>query len=170
MFEFRGELDNRLIFGSSRSEECFGLLFLGLGVLTVTILWAGFSGEFEFTPVASELAFLVFYAFALGVVGILQLTKVVRIVFFKSERILYFKKGLKREQQWSFDDIETVELVSVGARHFVLRLRLREKGPLVLASGTKEKFLDAAKRIAETTERQLKYLTSDEARRENKRR
>lgn len=170
MFEFRGELDNRLIFGSSRSEEWFGLLFMGLGVLTITVVAAGLSGEFEFTPVAIVMAPVMFYALAFGLVGIVLLSRAVRIVFFKSERILYFKKGLKRERQWSFDDIDAVELISVGAHSSVLRLRMKEQEPVVLASGSKAKFLNAAQRIAEATERPLRYLTSEEARRENARR
>lgn len=170
LFEFRGELDNRLIFGSSRSEEWFGLLFLGLGVVTLTVLVAGFSGEFEFTPFAAMMAPMIFNALALGLAGIVLLVRSVRIVFFKSERIVYFKKGLKREQQWSYDDVEAVELIAVGTNSSVLRLRLMAKEPLVLASGNKERLYHAAKRIAETTERQLKYLSSEEVRRENERR
>ncbi|MCK6471348.1 MAG: hypothetical protein L6R28_06350 [Planctomycetes bacterium] len=166
MFEFRGELDNRLVFGSSRSEEWFGLFFIGLGILTITVLVAGFSGEFEFTPVAAVVAPIFFYAVALGLVGIILLAKAVRIVFFKSERILFFKKGLKRERQWSFDEIDAVELVAIGSSSSVLRLRIKGQEPLVLASGNKDKYLDAAKRIAETTERPLHYLTSEEVRRE----
>ena len=157
MLVIRQSSDDHLVVGTSRGEEFAGLLFCGLGLLSISMFIISQVEHLESVIPKEILVQLMQYPLAFGIVGIIIVFMQRRFIFHRPSAQVLYKEGLKKDRGSKYSEFEKIELFASKPQGFAQLVYLDGR-KLLVTRGNSQDVKSIAERISEFTGLPIEHL------------
>jgi hypothetical protein len=145
MLVIREITDEHMVVGTKRNIEFVGLLFCGIGLLTVGLALLSVIEHLEWKLPVPSLLYLSQYPLTIGAAGLVMVFMQRRFIFYRPNQQIYFKQGLSKDKISKFSEYVRIELLESKAKNAVLSLVAVDGRKIIITRGA----CDAVRTIAE---------------------